>query len=107
MPTVRQEGRKRCQDHFQDNATPKRVLTPLFSLNWVHVKKRLKLKRSLKELRKLGATLLDGHPTYGRFASLFLGHSPRTVKDRHYAAPSQNLFDVGVAWLGRQLGQCD
>lgn len=76
-----------------------------FASNFVHVKKRLKLQRSLKQLRKLGATILDGHKDYGRFKSYFLGHSPRTVADRHYAAPSQSLFDEAVEWLGRQLGQ--
>jgi len=76
-----------------------------FASNFVHLKKRIKLNRSLKQLRKLGASLLEGHPTYGRFGTFFLGQSPRTVKDRHYAAPSQELFDEAVAWLGQQLGQ--
>jgi len=77
-----------------------------FASNFVHVKKRLKMRLSLKSLRKLGATLLDGHKDYGRFKSYFLGHSPRTVADKHYAAPSRELFDEAVLWLGRQLGQC-
>jgi integrase len=76
-----------------------------FASSWVHVKRRLGLNRPLKQLRKLGATLLEGHPVYGRFTSYFLGHSPRTVAARHYAAPSQELFDEAVAWLGSQLGQ--
>jgi integrase len=76
-----------------------------FASNYVHLKKRLKLKRSLKQLRKLGATLLESHPTYGRFVPYFLGHSPRSVSSRHYAAPSQALFDEAVTWLGQQLGQ--
>jgi integrase len=76
-----------------------------FVSNFLHLKKRLKLTRSLKELRKTGATLLDGHKDYGRFKSYFLGHSPRTVADRHYATPSKELFDEAVAWLGEQLGQ--
>lgn len=76
-----------------------------FASNFVHVKKRLKLQRSLKQLRKLGATLLEGHKDYGRFKSYFLAHSPRTVADRHYASPSQALFDEAVLWLGGQLRQ--
>jgi hypothetical protein len=35
----------------------------------------------------------------------FLGHSPRTVADRHYVVPPQELLDEAVTWLGRQLGQ--
>jgi hypothetical protein len=67
--------------------------------------RRLGFNRPLKELRKLGATLLASHEVYGRFHSYFLGHSPRTVADRHYVRPPQELFDEAVLWLGEQLGQ--
>jgi hypothetical protein len=78
--------------------------------NFAHLRRKLRkcqpgFKRSLKQLRKLGASLLESHHEYGRYVSYFLGHSPRTVKDRHYAVPSQELFDDAVAWLGQQLGQ--
>jgi hypothetical protein len=69
--------------------------------------KRLGTRRPLKQLRKMGASLLATHPTYGRFAQHFLGHSPRTVADRHYIVPPQELFDEAVTWLGRQLGQVE
>src|SRR5262249_40534190 len=74
--------------------------------NYNQVKKRLKFRKPLKQLRKSAATLLESHPTYGRFTSHFLGHAPASVKERHYAAPSQDLFDEAVTWLGQQLGQC-
>jgi integrase len=73
--------------------------------NYAHLKRRLGFRRPLKQLRKTVATLLESHPTYGRFTSLFLGHAPRTIKERNYAAPSQELFDEAVTWLGQQLGQ--
>jgi integrase len=81
-----------------------------FASSYAHLKRRIRqtmpgFKRSLKQLRKLGATLLESHKDYGRFKSYFLGHSPRTMADRHYAAPSQELFDAAVGWLGQQLGQ--
>jgi integrase len=81
-----------------------------FASNYVHLKRKLQktlpgFDRPMKELRKLGATLLEGHKDYGRFGSYFLGHSPRTVKDRHYVQPPQELFDEAVTWLGQQLGQ--
>jgi integrase len=72
--------------------------------NYAHLRRRLKFGKSLKLLRKTAATMLDSHPVYGRLTSLFLGHSPRSIKDRHYSAPSQELFDEAVEWLGRQLG---
>jgi integrase len=83
-----------------------------FASNYVHLKKKLRrslpgFDRPLKELRKLGASLLASHSEYGRFQSYFLGHSPRTVADRHYVVPPQKLFDKAVLWLGKQLGQVE
>ena len=74
--------------------------------NYTHLKKRLKFRKPLKLLRKTAATLLESHPIYGRFTSYFLGHAPASVKDKHYAAPSQTLFDEALTWLGKELGQC-
>jgi integrase len=76
-----------------------------FASNYAHLQRRLRFKRPLKQLRKLGASLLAKHEVYGRFASYFLGHSPRTVADRHYVTPPQDLFDKAVLWLGQKLGQ--
>jgi integrase len=73
--------------------------------NFTHLKRRLNFRKPMKLLRKTSATLLESHPTYGRLTSLFLGHAPATVKERHYAAPSQELLDEAVTWLGQQLGQ--
>ena len=74
--------------------------------NYTHLKKRLKFRKPLKLLRKTAATLLESHPNYGRFTSFFLGHAPQSVKDRHYAQPSHELFDEAITWLGQQLGLC-
>src|SRR5262249_44415409 len=73
--------------------------------NYAHLKRRLKFRKPLKWLRKTSATLLESHPVYGRLTSLFLGHSPRSIKDKHYAEPPQELLDEAVTWLGQQLGQ--
>jgi hypothetical protein len=89
------------------NAAGKQVKADGIASNYVHLKKRLKLNRPLKELRRLGATLLGKHKDYGRYSSFFLGHSPRTVADRHYVAPSQERFDEAVLWLGEQFGQLE
>lgn len=73
---------------------------------YVHLRKKLKgFNKPLKCLRKTGATLLDSHTDHSRFSLLFLGHSPRSVKDRYYSAPDQAGFDAAIAWLGQQLGQ--
>lgn len=57
----------------------------------------------LKALRSVAATILEGHKDYGRFTSLFLGHSPASIKDKHYAAPPQALFDEAILWLRGQI----
>jgi integrase len=76
--------------------------------NYVHLKKKLKgFRKPLKQLRKTGASLLEKHPDHSRYDWLFLGHSPRTVKDKHYVRPDQGRVDEAVLWLGRQLGQVE
>lgn len=75
--------------------------------NYSRLKERTGFNRPLKLLRKTSASLLEGHEVYGRFVSLFLGHSPRSMKDKHYAAPPQQLFDDAVLWLGGQYGFID
>jgi hypothetical protein len=72
---------------------------------YAHLKKKLKrFKKPLKWLQRMGATLHDSRSEYSRFSEMFLGHSPRGIKDRHYSAPDQNSFDEAVTWLGRELG---
>ena len=55
-----------------------------------------------KILRKTAASKLGSHETFGRYAQHFLGHSPRTVADRHYVKPDQKQFDQAINWLGQQ-----
>lgn len=78
-----------------------------FTSNYAHLKRRLKFSKPMKWLRKTASTLLDTYEPSGRLSTLFLGHAPSTMKDRHYAAPPQALFDEAVHWLGVQLGLAD
>ena len=59
--------------------------------------------KPLKLLRKTAASLLATHPTYGQFAFLFLGHSPKTTAEKHYVQVPQQLFDEAMEWLGKEL----
>jgi hypothetical protein len=68
-------------------------------------KTRPQFRESPGSVKKLSASLLERHPVYGRLKDHFLGHSARTMADRHYAVRDQNLFDEAVTWLGKQLGQ--
>ena len=57
----------------------------------------------MKRFRSIAATLLENHPVYGRYVPHFLGHSPKSIAAKHYASPSQNLFDQAIQWLHDQL----
>jgi len=52
----------------------------------------------------ISATLLETHEVYGRYVHHFLGHSPKSIADKHYAAPSQELFDKALDWLRQWIG---
>jgi len=92
-PYVRRDlvnGRVRRADDFQS----------MYTL----LAQKLRWKKPMKQLRKTSASLLESHPVYGRLTSLFLGHAPASMKDKHYAAVPQDLFDEAVAWLAKQYG---
>ncbi len=58
------------------------------------------VRMSMKYIRKTSATLIDREPRFDeRIATLFLGHSPRSIKDRHYSRPAEDVLDEAVAWL--------
>ncbi len=59
-------------------------------------------KRPLKLFRKTSPSLLQSKPEFAMVAFHFLGHSPRGMALRHYIAPSQEVFDKAVMWLGTQ-----
>ena len=88
------------------NAEGKLVKADNIASCYVWLKKKTGNRKPLKQLRKTSATLIEGQKEYGRYKSHFLGHSPRTLADRHYAAPSQELFDEIIDWLGKQYGFC-
>jgi integrase len=75
--------------------------------NYTHLKDKTGFKKPLKQLRKTAASLIESKGEYRGFSTLFLGHSPRSIADRHYVQPPQALFDAAVLWLGQQLGQVE
>jgi len=62
-----------------------------------------KCKIKLKDFRSVASTLLDDHKEYGRYGSYFLGHSPKSLKDKHYTVPSQVVFDKALLWLRKRI----
>ena len=61
-------------------------------------------RKAPKTFRKTSASLLGGHKEYRSLDWLFLGHSPKTIADKHYVAIPQELLDEAVTWLGKQYG---
>jgi len=66
--------------------------------------KKLEWKgKSFKVLRKTGASMLNTHEQHRHSRFRYLGHSDKSIADKHYAAPGRDLFNEAVLWLGRQL----
>jgi hypothetical protein len=68
------------------------------------VTRKLKIKKTAKQLRKTGSTKLDEHLEYGRYAQYLLGQAPEGVTRRSYVEPSQDNADKALVWLGQQFG---
>ena len=66
--------------------------------------KKVKFWKPFKLIRKTGASKLEEHEIYRGFVQLYLGHSPRSIADRHYALPASDLFDRAICWLREQFG---
>jgi len=94
-------GRRWVEEQWLDG---KLKSTDNIASNYTHLKRKLKFKKPLKLLRKTSASLLDEHETYGRYTGHFLGHAPRSIRDKHYVVPSSARFDEAVTWLGQQYG---
>jgi integrase len=90
------DGTALYSSRFEGDKTRK---TDLLALAW----KRAKVTITLKAFRSISATLIEAHASYGRYKGHFLGHSPKSVADRHYAAPSKELFDEIICWLEEQI----
>jgi integrase len=65
---------------------------------------RAGVKRPPKALRATAASKLGEHPQYKYYTTYFLGHSPRTVQEKHYVRPSDAEFVEALAWLKKALG---
>ena len=97
-----ESGRPWVRDGIK--ADGKRSKTDAIKSNFVHLARRLKIETPMKLLRKTSATLLANSPEFGHLHALFLGHSPRSVADRHYVKTSETVLDHALDWLGHQYG---
>ena len=85
-------------------ADGKRSKVDAIKSNYVHLQRKTGIRHPMKLLRKTSATMIESHELFGRYTGHFLGHAPRSLAERHYAAPSKDLFDKVVNWLGNQFG---
>jgi integrase len=82
----------------------KRSKVDAIKSNYVHLQRKTGISHPMKLLRKTSATMIESHELFGRYTGHFLGHAPSSLAERHYAAPSKELFDKIVHWLGDQFG---
>ena len=66
--------------------------------------KQAATSKPLKSLKKTSASLIRGNQKYTSLESLFLGHAPQSMSDRHYAIAPQALLDSAIVWLGGEYG---
>jgi len=85
---------------IDENGLPKKK--DLIVVQW----RRREHKIGLKEFRSIGATVIgdEKEKGYGRYVGHYLGHSPKTLADKHYVPPSDELFDEIMAYVGKELG---
>ena len=66
------------------------------------LQKKTGIGKPLKSLKKTSASLIRGNGEFTGLESLFLGHAPQSMADRHYAAIPQDLLDRAINWLREQ-----
>ncbi len=59
-------------------------------------------KKPLKSLRKTSSSILASHKSYKYYVDYFLAHSPRTIAQKSYIAPTDEEFFEALAWLRKE-----
>lgn len=73
---------------------------------WDH-RKAAGVSKSLKHLRKTGASTLAKHASFKYYHDYYLCHTPSTVSARHYVIPNDAEFFAALDWLREQLFPID
>ena len=68
------------------------------------LRKKVSINKPLKSLKKTSASLLRNKSKYATLDSLFLGHAPQTIAQKHYTQAPQELFDEAILWLATEYG---
>lgn len=68
------------------------------------VRKKLGITKPMKLFRKTSASLIRSNPNFRGLEDLFLGLSPRSISDRHYAQAPEDLLAEATNWLATEYG---
>ncbi len=68
-----------------------------------NLRERVGIDKPLKVFRKTSADILEKHKEYGRFYSFFLAHAPKSLGEKHYVTPSEDLFFEALEWLRSEI----
>lgn len=72
------------------------------STAWKREMKKHGIQYSIKYFRKTSGNLIANNPDYHHLDELFLGHSRKTVADKHYKFTMKHVLDKALQWLGEQ-----
>jgi integrase len=72
--------------------------------NYNRLRKKTGIDKTLIVMKKTSSSLLRTQNEYADLYWLFLGHSPKTIADRHYAAPPEERLNAAITWLGKTYG---
>lgn len=96
------EGRPLTSDRMTPSGTYRK--TDAVRLAVRRLAQKTGISFTLKALKKTSVSLLADDARYASLKHLFLGHSPKSIADKHYVRPTQKLLNEGIDWLGDQLG---
>jgi intergrase/recombinase len=68
------------------------------------LRQKTRINKPFKSLKKTSASKLRSNSSFESVVGLFLGHAPRELSDRHYAAAPQSLLDDALRWLYGHYG---
>ena len=110
-PQVRPSRRRPCAPHrIGSDMAPGRIEGPTASgRRSMRSRATMSISSGRRPIRSDEITPEDlGDPdrvprAFRRYTGHFLGHAPSSLAERHYAAPSKELFDLAITWLGHQM----
>lgn len=70
------------------------------------LRRKTKIDKPFKCLKKTSASLLRESERFNGVVGLFLGHAPRQVSEKFYAAAPQKLLDQAIDWLHGHNSDC-